>query len=152
VEVLIAGTVVVLLTAAAFDVRHGKIPNILLITLLFFQSTSELISLLFFKEPIYTWTEVFYKLFYSVLIVLFLYPFFLMSKLGAGDIKLIAVVSLSLRNVLTFVFLIFAIGGCISLEKLLLKKKAENGRVVVHLAVPIFLAYCLAVYFEVRKG
>lgn len=151
-ELLIAGTVAVLITAAAFDVRHHKIPNILLIILFLFQNISELISLLIFKEPIFTWTEVLYKLFYSVLIVLFLYPFFLVSKLGAGDIKLIAVASLSLCNVLTFVFLIFAIGAGVSLEKILLKKKTENGRVVVHLAVPVFLAYCLAVFFEVRKG
>lgn len=141
-KLYIAGTVAVhLITAAAFDVRHEKIPNILLINLVVIQIVSELISLLLFNEPIFTWTSVFYVL----LIILFLYPFFMINELGAGDIKLIAVASMTVKNILLYLVLVFALGAVIAVVRIALKKRNEDGRVVVHLALPVLLAYCLAV-------
>lgn len=154
--ITIAGTVAVLISAAVNDVRHGKIPNILLIILLSIEIGSEAISRFVLKSPVHTGEELLKGLVAGVLIIIFLYPFFLLGELGAGDIKLMAVTALSVANPLIFVFMTFIIGALASIVKIIRKnKKTEKGetreKLIVHLSVPILVAYCLAVIFG-RQG
>lgn len=151
--VLAAGTVTVLIAAAVNDVRKEKIPNILLIACLIIFTASEMISLLVFKTPIYTAKEVATKIAVSAMIVFFMYPFFIMGKLGAGDIKLIAVTAVSVTDPLIYLLSIFIIGGSISIIQIIVKKtkKTTNVKMKVHLGLPILVAYCLAVYLGLPK-
>lgn len=151
--VLAAGTVTVLIAAAVNDVRKEKIPNILLIACLIIFTASEMISLLVFKTPIYTVKEVATKIAVSAMIVFFMYPFFMMGKLGAGDIKLIAVTAVSVTDPLIYLLSIFIIGGSISIIQIIVKKtkKTTNVKMKVHLGLPILAAYCLAVYLGLPR-
>lgn len=151
--VLAAGTVTVLIAAAVNDVRKEKIPNILLIACLIIFTASEMISLLVFKTPIYTVKEVATKIAVSAMIVFFMYPFFMMGKLGAGDVKLIAVTAVSVTDPLIYLLSIFIIGGSISIIQIIVKKtkKTTNVKMKVHLGLPILAAYCLAVYLGLPK-
>ena len=149
IQFVIAGTVVVLITAAVFDVRCAKIPNFLLIILIGVQIGSEIISILVFKTPIVMGLDIYKKIGFSVVLILFLYPFFQIGKLGAGDVKLIAVSALSVSRPLEYVLSIFVISAVAGIMKILYSKiKKESGkRKVVHLAVPVLCAYLLAVVF-----
>jgi len=151
--ILAAGTVAVLTAAAVNDVRKEKIPNILLIACLIIFTASEMISLLVFKTPIYTAKEVATKFAISAMIVVFLYPFFMMSKLGAGDIKLIAVTAISVTDPLIYLLSVFIIGGLISIIQIIIKKtkKTKDLKIKVHLGLPVLAAYCLAVCIGMPK-
>ena len=150
--ILAAGTVAVLTAAAINDVRKEKIPNILLIACLIIWTVSETISLLILKEPIFTAKEVATNIAISAVIVFFLYPFFLMGKLGAGDIKLIAVTAISVTDPLIYLLSVFVIGGLISIIQIILKKtkRLEKEKLRVHLGVPVLLAYLMAAYFGMQ--
>ena len=150
--ILAAGTVAVLTAAAINDVRKEKIPNILLIACLIIFAASETISLLILKEPIFTAKEVATNIAISAVIVFFLYPFFLMGKLGAGDIKLIAVTAISVTDPLIYLLSVFVIGGLISIIQIILKKtkRLEKEKLRVHLGVPVLLAYLMAAYFGMQ--
>ena len=150
--ILAAGTVAVLTAAAINDVRKEKIPNILLIACLIIWTVSETISLLILETPIFTAKEVATNFAVSALIVVFLYPFFMMGKLGAGDIKLIAVTAISVTDPLNYLLSVFIIGGLISIIQIILKKTKilRKEKLKVHLGVPVLIAYCLAAYFSMR--
>ncbi len=94
--------------AAVFDLRTSKIPNTLLLwgLLLIFPAR------LLFDAP----EALLSALTGSVLVMLCLFPFFCAGALGAGDIKLLAVLGLGLTpdgllNLLFASFLIGAAGG-----------------------------------------
>ncbi len=130
----------ILLTAAATDVRKGKIPNVLPVLLLFIFFGLETVSF-FFGKPIYQIEELYEKITAMILVFFFLYPFFKIGRLGAGDIKLICTSLLFVQFALQYVFLVFAIGGVMGLIGVLMKKK----NLKVHLGLPILMSFCLAV-------
>lgn len=141
--IYVAGTALVLLAAAVTDVRKGKIPNILLIGLLAFWTLSILFSILFFEEPVFDLNVYPVRLVVSIAIFIFLYPFYAMGKLGAGDVKLIALTALSVENQLIFLLSVFAIGASwIFIQIIRQRIKREKDPIFVKLAVAVFMAYC----------
>ncbi len=130
----------ILLTAAATDVRKGKIPNVLPVLLLFIFFGIETVSFVL-GNPIYQAEELYEKITVMLLVFFFLYPFFKIGRLGAGDIKLICTSLLFVEFELQYVFLIFAIGGVAGIVGIVRKKKNFK----VHLGLPILMSFCLAV-------
>lgn len=142
--VFVAGTALVLLAAAVTDVRKGKIPNILLIGLLVFWALSILFSNLLFEEKFFDVSSFPIRLGISIAIFAFLYPFYGIGKLGAGDVKLIALTALSVENQLIFLLSVFSIGASwIFIQFIRQKIKRKKDPIFVKLAVAVFLAYCL---------
>ena len=140
--ILYAGTVAVLLAAAVVDVRKAKIPNILILLLVLFQTGALLFSQFVLNKPLLSGGEFFQRIIAAAAVFGFLYPFFKIGGLGAGDVKLITVTVLSVSYPLYFLLAVFAIGSVISLIRIIFKK-AVNGKEkrVVHLALPILVAF-----------
>lgn len=141
---LVAGTVAVLLAAAVTDVRKKKIPNILLIGLIVFWTLSNLISQMLFGEQLFEGKSVLIRIGISLVILVFLYPFFAIGKLGAGDVKLIALTAFSVENQLIYLLSVFVIGASIGVIQIIKQKiKKENKPIMVKLGVAVLGAYCL---------
>ena len=136
---------VILLTAATTDVRKGKIPNVLPVLLLFIFFGFETLSFFSTEEPIYQVEELYEKIIVMLFVFFFLYPFFKIGRLGAGDIKLICTSLPFVRYELQYIFLVFAIGGGIGLAGILMKKKDLK----VHLGLPVLMSFCLAVCWDI---
>lgn len=141
---LVAGTALVLLAAAVTDVRKGKIPNILMIGLLAFWTLSIFLSYLLFEEPVFDVCSLPVRFCISIAIFAFLYPFYAMGKLGAGDVKLIALTALSVENQLLFLLSVFVIGASWSFIQIIKQRlQRKKDPIIVKLAVAVFAAYCL---------
>jgi len=142
-----AGTLIVLITAAVNDVRKGKIPNVLLIILMGSQIVLEIISIIYFHTLPFSGVVIVKKLFVFISIIGFLYPFFALGELGAGDVKLLAVSSLCIEDPLSFVLWSFITALIISLVKIAKNggtKDRETGKKLkVKLAVPVLISYVL---------
>ena len=140
--ILFVGTVAVLLSAAITDVRRGKIPNILILILILFQTSCFTISQLVLNKPLYSGGAILYRICAAAVVFFFLYPFFVIGELGAGDVKLLTFTVLSVDNSLYFLLAVFVIGAVVSVIKIFFKRPVNGrGRRVVHLALPILAAY-----------
>lgn len=139
-----AGTVMVLIAAAFIDGKKSKVPNILLIVLLSFQLLFFISQKLILGSTEVTLDSVIKRILAMMAVFAFLYPFFCISKLGAGDVKLISLTVLSVERPLTFLMAVFLIGAFIGLLKLIFKQNRE--KTVVHMALPVLLGYiCVTV-------
>ncbi|MCR5279971.1 MAG: A24 family peptidase [Lachnospiraceae bacterium] len=108
----------VLFVTVLIDVRTHKIPNIILILLLliqvlsrFFQTIAEGFSI-DLEDLIPRYLTV-------ILIFVILYFFFSIGTLGAGDVKLITLIALSVTNPLKFVLLTFITGSVLAIFQML---------------------------------
>lgn len=85
----------------------------------------------------------------SVVILIFLYPFFLIGAFGGGDVKLIAVIALFLGaeatiNVILSAVIAGAVCSVIKIAFLLLqKKKLVFSRLYIHFSLPILIGTSL---------
>ena len=141
--ILYAGTVMVLISAAITDVRRGKIPNILILILILFQTSFFIISQLVLNKPLYSGGAIIDRICAAAVVFLCMYPFFAIGELGAGDVKLLTFTVLSADNSLYFILAVFVIGAVVSVIKIIFKRPVNNrGRRVVHMALPILAAYC----------
>ena len=144
--ILFAGTVLVLISATITDVRQAKIPNILILILAIFQTLYVIISKFVLNTPSLSGTLIFERICAAAAVFLLLYPFFKLGGLGAGDVKLLTLTVLSVRNPLLFLLIAFSIGAFISVIMLFSKLEFNNrGHKVVHMALPILIGY-LATY------
>ncbi len=128
-NLLVYGTYFVLLgLIVLWDLRSGKIPNVLLVLLLF--------TNFFFVETLFDGSGDFKQVFggmlvrivYALLMVVFLFPFFSVGALGAGDVKLIAVSALGVSRPLLFFLIVFVIAAVLGILKLVINKNAV-GRI-----------------------
>lgn len=142
--ILYAGTVAVLITAAIKDVRSSRIPNILLIVLILIQAISEIISHIWCNDLVIEGANLIYCFF----TLLFLFPFFRMGGLGAGDCKLISLTIMSVRHPVFFLLSVFTIAALDGVFQILIKKKEKDTKIT--LGVPILLAYILAVIYDLQ--
>ena len=117
--------------AAVFDLKTSKIPNIIPFLTFGALCLSEMlqnsaISMLFLFAR-------------AILICALLFPFFAVSSLGAGDIKLMAALSagLSSRGALIFVFASFLWGAVLGVFRIV--KEGADLKQTVHLAPSILL-------------
>ena len=90
------------------DFKSDKIPNNLVVSLLIIK----IINLFYFTHIDYQNSIGFtFKSFLlSFLIILILYPFFMIGTLGAGDIKLLFVLLIGNRNPLYYLLSVFVLG------------------------------------------
>ena len=90
------------------DFKTDKIPNSLVVSLLIIK----IINLFYITHIDYQNSIGFTckSFLLSILIILFLYPFFMIGTLGAGDIKLIFVLLIGNRNPLYFLLSVFVLG------------------------------------------
>lgn len=112
-----------------WDLRSGKIPNVLLAVFLLIN--------FFFVESLFGRSESLSQVFggmlvrmgYALITTVFLFPFFSIGALGAGDVKLIAVASLGVARPVLFFLIVFAIGSFLGIVKLMvsgeIRKRAE---------------------------
>ena len=141
--ILFAGTVLVLISAAITDVRKGKIPNILVLFLALFQILFVLFSKYVFNTPSLSGSLVLERIIAAAAVFLLLYPFFKLGGLGAGDVKLLTLTVLSVKDPLIFLLIVFSVGAFISVIILFSKYDFKNNRrKVVHMAIPILVGYC----------
>ena len=141
--ILFAGTVSVLISAAITDVRKGKIPNILVLFLALFQILVISFSKFVFNTPSLSGSLIFERIIAAAAVFMLLYPFFKFGGLGAGDVKLLTLTVLSVKDPLIFLLIVFSVGALISVIILFSKYDFKNkGRKVVHMAIPILIGYC----------
>ena len=146
IMILFVGTVLVLISAAITDVRFRKIPNILILILAIFQTLYVLVSKFALNTPLLSGSLIVEKIFAAAAVFLFLYPFFKIGGLGAGDVKLLTLTVLSVKEPLIFLMIVFSIGALFSVITLFSKLEFNNrGHKVVHMALPILIGY-LATY------
>ena len=142
--IMTVGTVAVLISAAITDVRRGRIPNILVIILILFQTVFLLISQAVLNKPLLSGSEIFHRILAAAVVFMFLYPFFKIGGLGAGDVKLLTVTVLSVTSPIYFLMAVFAIGAFVSVIKIIFKKPVnDRGQRIVHMALPILAGYCV---------
>lgn len=154
----IEATVGVLLFLAIIDIWKSRIPNALVLLLILLQVIFEALSILIFSTPLWSdsaWSEL-SRVFMCLCIVVFLYPFFLSRKLGAGDIKLIAVTAFGVASPLLYLLWIFALSAAEAIFIIVLnrmKKKERHlwGKDVIHLALPILAAYVISICMFVGR-
>ena len=141
--IMTVGTVAVLISAAITDVRRGRIPNILVIILILFQTGFLLISQAVLNKPLLSGSEIFHRILAAAVVFMFLYPFFKIGGLGAGDVKLLTVTVLSVTSPIYFLMAVFAIGAFVSVIKIIFKEPVnDRGQRIVHMALPILAGYC----------
>ena len=141
--IMFAGTALVLISAAITDVRKGKIPNILVLFLALFQTVYVLISGFVFNTPLLSGSLIFERICAAAAVFLLLYPFFKVGGLGAGDVKLLTLTVLSVKDPLIYLLIVFSVGAFISVIYLLSRFDFKNrGCKVVHMALPILVGYC----------
>ena len=83
--IMTVGTVAVLISAAITDVRRGRIPNSLVIILILFQTVFLLISQAVLNKPLLSGSEILHRILAAAVVFIFLYPFFKIGGLGAGE-------------------------------------------------------------------
>lgn len=144
--ILFAGTALVLISAAITDVRRGKIPNILILILAIFQTFYVLFSKFVLNTPSLSGSLIVERICAAAAVFLLLYPFFKLGGLGAGDVKLLTLTVLSVKDPLIFLLIVFSIGAFVSVIILFSKLEFNNrGHKIVHMALPILVGY-LATY------
>ena len=116
-DFLIAGVISLIVL---WDIRSGKIPNILLMVLLIIKITKVEAS---FAGMIPDRTVVIEGIISGigciVLMVILLFPFFSIGALGAGDIKLTAVSALGFKDPVLFFLTVFVMALLMGVVKLL---------------------------------
>lgn len=125
-----------LLIAGIFDYKHSKIPNWLTISgyiggLLY----------MYHKRP-ESFCE---RVVVSIALLVALYVFFAIRTLGAGDIKLLMMLSifLNIKDFIGTVVCAFLIAGCMAVIKIIKQKNINKVlKTNIHLAIPIFLGFC----------
>ena len=117
--------------AAVFDLKTSKIPNIIS----FFTFGALCLNELLQSGLV----SVFFHFAGALLICALLFPFFAVSSLGAGDIKLMAALSagLSFHGALIFLFASFLWGAALGVIRI--AKEGSDIRQTVHLAPAILL-------------
>lgn len=122
------------------DVRFHRIPNILLMILL-------IINFLFVKtsgfnlyDSYSTHEGMLLRVGYVALIGLFLFPFFSIGAIGAGDLKLIVVMAFIMEKPFVFFFMVFASAALIGIIKLMVQGEAGNR-------ARYLLNYCRQLFF-----
>ena len=106
---MFAGTALVLISAAITDVRKGKIPNILVLILAIFQILFVLISKFALNTSLLPGSLILERICAAAAVFLFLYPFFKLGGLGAGDVKLLTLTVLSVKDPLMFLMIVFSL-------------------------------------------
>lgn len=105
------------------DIRDGKIPNILLVILLINLITVEILSISGSQSSlILRGTSL--RIVEVALITGFLFPFFSIGAIGAGDLKLISLTALFMNKPLLYFASVFSVASILALAKVLV-----NGNV-----------------------
>ncbi len=129
---------VFLFLAAVLDYKFGRIPN--RITLSAYLTGIGYIAC-FYPDMLVI------RILTSIAILLLLYLFFSMSMLGAGDIKLLMMISIFMEaKILAELILIAAMFSVVTaIARTIRNKKGvvDFLKVRVHMAVPIFISYCV---------
>jgi len=142
--ILFAGTVLVLISAAITDVRHAKIPNILVLILAIFQIIYFFTVRFALNKPVLSGSLIFERILAAAAVFLLLYPFFKIGGLGAGDVKLITLTVLSVDKPLLFMMITFSVGALFSVIKLISTLESnKKGNRTVHMAFPVLIGYCI---------
>ncbi|MCQ2519865.1 MAG: prepilin peptidase [Lachnospiraceae bacterium] len=125
------------------DFWKHKIPNYLVIILLIINLLSVNIDSRITSEGMLL------RIGKLMLILIFLFPFFSVGALGAGDIKLIIVAAISIGEPLIYFLTIWIVALLIGVTKLLLRKKVKNR--IKHLFLyfrNLFLSGIITPYLE----
>ena len=130
---------VIILSVAVFtDFKSGKIPNILILV----GSITGIIA----GQPPGDY------LLRAVLIILLLFPFYLIKALGAGDIKCFSMIALyldsdSLLSAILYTFLVAASWSVPMIFIKYLRKKEINDLrcITIHLAFPILVGVLISI-------
>ncbi|MBO4679524.1 MAG: prepilin peptidase [Lachnospiraceae bacterium] len=141
--IMFAGTALVLISAAITDVRSGRIPNILVLILAIFQTFYFIISKFVLNTSTLSGSLIYERIIAAAAVFLLLYPFFKLGGLSAGDVKLLTLTVLSVKDPLIFLLIVFLIGAVFSVITLFSKQSFINkGPKAIHMALPILLGYC----------
>ena len=140
--IMFAGTALVLISAAITDVRKGKIPNILVLILAIFQTLYVLISKFALNTSLLPGSLILERICAAAAVFLLLYPFFKLGGLGAGDVKILTLTVLSVKDPMLFLLIVFSIGAFISVIKIFSTHDfLGKGNKAVHMALPILAGY-----------
>ena len=126
----------VLVIALLFDFRKCRIPNWLVVAGYMMGGLSAYLGD----------SQWYFYIFDSFLLLLILYPLFLVGALGGGDIKLLTCISvyLGFEQGLNLSILAIAIGAVISILKIIFllcqKKEFQFSHLYIHFSLPIVLA------------
>lgn len=136
----------ILFLAVLTDFRKSKIPNILLIVLLPFQLYFYFLSVFYFHKQEIVFSDILYHFLEVIILFLFLYTIYSFQALGAGDVKLIIVTAIGVKDPFMFVLFSFGVGAVESIAVLLGARKKHNQK--IHFALPIFLGFLLYTAFS----
>lgn len=171
-------SLVLLFITVLMDVQWNRIPNIILILLVFLRIVSIIFSYLT-HEGTYTFSSICNRCLTVFFIFIFLYVFFSIGGIGAGDLKLLIVLTAGVERPIEFVAVAFALAAVFSLIHMLknrnlnerlsvlcnyLKQIQKTGKPVpyysvkphiderlrhsIHLSIPIFIAYVFQVVLK----
>lgn len=119
IELFFVITLVIFILTVLCDFRNERIPNSLLLILLFINTCFVVYSTFGEKEQKFTGKSLIYRFFIMAILFLFFFLFFSVGALGAGDIKLILICCIVQNELLNFILLVFAFGALQSLVKII---------------------------------
>lgn len=134
---------IVLLFAVLFDFLKGKIPNLLLMI-------GYIAGCIYMITTDTLW---YFHIIDSLLLLMILYPLFLVGAFGGGDIKLIVTlgVLIDFEESIKIAIVALAIGAIISILKILFlfccRKEFQFSNLYIHFSLPISLGVILIHYF-----
>ena len=108
-----------LLWVTVLDISSDRIPNLLLAGIFLLRIV---LTVCLYDAGSSVSGYLLESIFYSIIPVLVLYPFFKIGTIGAGDIKLMAICSIGIKTPIVFLLLIFLFGSFLSLYKMIRNK------------------------------
>lgn len=133
-----------LMTAGIYDCRYSKIPNWLTASGYLFG-----LVFLYIKQP----EKIVTRIMTSLIIMFMLYAFFAVGQLGAGDIKLLMMLSIymDIQDYIRVTVGALIVSVIIGMVKVFINKsKTHLLHITVHLAIPIFASFCgWSIYHEI---
>lgn len=108
--------ILLLITVAFIDVRSHKIPNLMTVMIMLAAILSIAYDILLGHVTV---REILLRIVTAILIILFLFPFFSVGAIGAGDVKLILAASIAMESPWLFLLITFLTAALFSLGKLI---------------------------------
>lgn len=119
---------VVLFSTVLSDMRDGRIPNVCVLIIFVIGIIFKALPMLSTGICILTVQKIGMWAIEEVIVFIFLFPFFSMGSLGAGDLKLILATASGTSNPVIFTFVIFAFGSVMAIWKMFRNRKDIKGR------------------------
>lgn len=179
IDLVILTNILFVSLTVLWDIRVHKIPNVFVLFLALFNLLSNIYFFAFTGNGESDLSAVLIVLIKVVLIFIFLYPFYSIGALGAGDIKLVVSTSLGCKDPFLYTFIVFLIAAIISLIRMGVNKNARMRLMYlynylshsfhnyplhlyedapnasdklehsIHLSIPVFIALILKIFFTI---